>query len=142
MKKYLIIIVSFLLLSSTHCRKGYIVVDDCSNYDYSDCETNKYSTSFIYLSFSISEQYTEIPFELYRGNVDEGELILQDTSKSNELTLEGEFDVFYSVKAKYQNGENSYYVIDGGEAKRWSQKVCDSTCWHYEDLDLDLSLDY
>jgi len=142
MKKFVLLISILIFVSLTHCRKGYITVDDCVEYDYSDCITTKYSTAFIYLNFSLSDKIQKIPFELYKGNIDDGELILRDTSSSKEFTLEGEFDVYYSVKAKYQNGENSYYVIDGGEAKRWSQKVCDSTCWHYEDLELDLSLEY
>ena len=138
-KLLIILLVNMLLISG--CREGYITVDDCYNYDYSDCITMKYSTSFIYMNFSLNDENDNIPYTLYEGSVDNGEVLLQDTAFKENITLEGSFDIPYSVKAEYLVNGEKIYVIDGGTAIRWDQEVCDSTCWHYEDIELDLKLD-
>lgn len=138
-KILLILLVNIFVISG--CREGYITVDDCYNYDYNDCVTIKYSTAFIYMDFTLNNENDKVPYTLYEGSVDNGVMLLQDTASKENITLEGSFDIPYSVKAEYIVNGEKIYVIDGGTAIRWDQEVCDSTCWHYEDIELDLKLD-
>lgn len=142
MKLKFLVISVFLLLFANSCKEGYISVDDCYDYDYNDCITTEYFTSFIYMDFTIDDVNKKVPYTVYEGSVDNGTIIFQDTTTSSEVILEGEFDVPYSVKAEYKKDGKIINVIDGGTAEKWDQNVCDSVCWHYIDIELDLELKY
>lgn len=135
------VLIIFAMLS-VGCKKlkHNISVDDCSEYDYADCDTWDPSYSYIFMEFTINDENPEVPYEIYRGKLEDGNLIHSDTARTKKDSVELDFEIDYTVKAKYKKGGKTIYAIDMDKATKWSQDVCDSTCWHYIDAEVDLRL--
>lgn len=130
-----------LFLAIIGCGKEYINEEniDCEYYDYTDCNTTEPVDGKVTLEFTISNSIRFVPYEVYIGNVDDGKLFFRDTAFNGTETFYLDLGE-YSVKAKYNIDGATKYVVDGGELEKWSQNVCDSTCWHQNELNLKLSI--
>ena len=112
-------------------------VEDCEHYDYADCNSVQPFEADVAFNFSISSKNKMVPFEVYKGYVDDNNLYFKDTSWSDRLIYQLPVNEYWSVKAAYKSGGKTVFVIDGGKLKVHSKKVCDSTCWSVDDLELD-----
>ncbi len=134
------LLITIAFISSSSCGKEYIGGDvDCTYYDYSDCNTNEPQYGKATLNFTINSAVNHIVYDVYSGKVDDGTLVFTDTAFESEVNLYlvlGE----YSVMAKYIIDGKQTFVIDGGELEKWSEDVCDSTCWHQNELELKLTI--
>lgn len=139
MKKSFLLIGLFILFSMPACKKFHAVPDDCMGYDYMDCNTWEPIYAEFRLKFTINHFIKNVPFEIYEGDVNSGQLVLKDTAYLEELIYYLDFSR-YSVKATYELPDKKLIVIDGGEAEKWSNDVCDSVCWSEDSLQLDLQI--
>ncbi len=114
--------------------------EDCYTYDYSDCNTQRPYNTDINLLFSINKDFLWVPFEIYKGTVDQGELLLRDTAWNSKITYTMPIPETYSVRAKYERNGQIIYTIDGAELKATSKQICDSNCWSVDISDFDLML--
>ncbi|RLD66969.1 MAG: hypothetical protein DRI84_03630 [Bacteroidetes bacterium] len=142
--KYVLVFVLFGFLSYLYsCERGGADlpnVEDCENYYYEDCNTVEPFEGNLTLIFSINQQVHSVTFEVYKGNVDDGNLFFSDTSWNSSVDYIVPTNEYYSVKATYQVNGKQLHVIDGGSLRKFSRLVCDSTCWAVDDLSLDLSI--
>lgn len=131
-----------IILLSVSCNKNLFDNKDvdCYTYDYSDCLTSKPYEAEVNLIFSINKDFHRVPFEIYKGNVDNGELLLQDTAWDSKITYVMPIPETYSIRAKYEHNGQIIYAIDGAELKATSKQICDSTCWSVDVTDFDLML--
>ena len=129
-----------LLFSCDASQSDLPDVEDCEHYDYKDCNTVEPYDAEMIINFSISSKTKYVPFEVYKGYVDDQVLLFRDTSWSDQLSYNMPVNERYSIKAKYKKDGKTIYVIDGGKLKVHSKKVCDSTCWSVDHLELDAIL--
>lgn len=131
-----------IVLLSISCNKNSFDNSDvdCYTYDYSDCNTSRPYDTELKLLFSINKDFTWVPFEIYKGNVDDGELILRDTAWNSTITYIMPIPEKYSVRAKYERNGQIIYAIDGSKLEATSKQICDSSCWSVDETEFDLML--
>lgn len=131
-----------IVLISISCNKNSLNSSnvDCTTYNYSDCSTSEPYETELNLLFSINNDFAWVPFEIYKGNVDDGELILRDTAWNSKITYVMPIPEKYSVRAKYERDGKIIYTIDGAELKATSTQICDSICWTVDNAEFDLML--
>ncbi|RUA24106.1 MAG: hypothetical protein DSY76_08380 [Bacteroidetes bacterium] len=131
---------TLLLFSCDAVRSDLPNVEDCGTYDYNDCNTIQPTEAEVLINFSISSKVKYVPFEVYEGYVDDQVLRFRDTAWADQLSYYLPVDKRWSVKAKYLQNEKTIYVIDGGKLYTHHKKVCDSTCWSVDKLELNAIL--
>jgi hypothetical protein len=131
-----------MILLSVSCKKGSFDSSDvdCYTYDYSDCSTTRPYDTELNLLFTINKEFTWVPFEIYKGTVDKGELILRDTAWDNKITYIMPIPETYSVRAIYEINGQTIYAVDGDKLEAASKQICDSTCWSVDITNFDLML--
>lgn len=128
-----------IILALTACYKSSSP-EDCTIYDYSDCNTLEPLAQTIDLSFSINKYIKKIPYVVYEGYVDTGKELFRDTATQSSVSFTGNFDVYYSVKAEYIIDGKKIFAIDGGKMKKTETVKCDSVCWDVRGASFDLNL--
>lgn len=120
------------------CRDNYYV-EDCNNYNYSDCNTTEPSLAGLNIKLTINAQNPEVLIEIFKGKYEENNLVY------SELVNVEKFSVllppsYYSVRATYRKGNETVYAIDGDKCKINYTQVCDSLCWDTDEGYLNLEL--
>ena len=130
------------IILSTSCNKDSAKYSDvdCDTYDYSDCQSIEPVETDLKLLFTINKNYSWVPFEIYKGSVDKGELVLRDTAWNSTITYVMPIPEKYSVKAIYELNGQTIYTIDGAKLEATSVPVCDSNCWSVAVSEFDLRL--
>ncbi|MCB0804487.1 MAG: hypothetical protein KDC05_01740 [Bacteroidales bacterium] len=99
-----------------------------------DCE-NCYRAKPEYVSlnavFTINSENPFVPLTVYVGDVENGEVDWIDTAYQEDYWLDVLPDRYYSVKAKYKDGNNTIFVIDGDKVKlKYTETSCDAACYY------------
>lgn len=110
-----------------------------------DCDSCYKSISeevSIELKVTIDDENNFVPITLYKGNIDNGEIILTDTSYSNTYYTQAlEIGENYSAIAKYSHGGRVIYAVDGRELrKKYIKNSCNEPCYILQGDVLDLRL--
>jgi hypothetical protein len=139
--KYLSLILLIFTLLSFSCKK-YSSTEDCTTYDYADCNTIQPLDGILYMKFTINATYKKVPFVVYKGFVDSGDenIIYRDTAYTADYNVLVDFGKYYSVKAEYSLNGNKVFAVDGDEIKKWKVEKCDSTCWETQERTFHLTL--
>jgi hypothetical protein len=114
--------------------------EDCDTYNYYDCNTIEPYEAELKLTFSISKNITKVAFEIYKGRIEENNIIIRDTAFSTKLSYTLEIPEYYSVRAKYEVDGKTIYTVDGVKMDKKSVQKCDSICWKDSNKELDLTL--
>ncbi len=138
MKKTVFIFLLLLGFTSA-CKKWMAQPDDCESYDYSNCVTTEPMLTSATLYFSINNEIQKVPFTIYLGKIEDNNVLFRDTAYNSRVYYDLNFTI-YSVKAEYRLQGKTVYVVDGAEAEKWSNNICDSTCWGWDTLVFDLML--
>jgi len=138
MKKQ-IIITTFILLLFGGCKKTMMEPDDCLSYDYHDCNTIEPQFADATFKFTLNGQIPYVPFIIYKGDIEDNTPVFYDTAFSSNVYYYLDFGK-YSIKATYHINGKTIYVIDGALAEKWNNQICDSTCWGWDSLVLDLQI--
>ncbi|NLJ06032.1 MAG: hypothetical protein GX437_00025 [Sphingobacteriales bacterium] len=134
--RYILLVLIISAFSACHT----ISVDDCSTYDFSDCQTRKPDSALVSVTFSSSKMTPEIYIELFRGKTDHGEKIDSGYFSEGFTEFLLPVDQEYSAKAYYFKGKDTIITIDGCYLNRDYVKVCDSVCWEVNNPVLKLKL--
>jgi hypothetical protein len=131
-------IVSFMLLVTLiGCNEKIFTGDVNCN----DCYTEKPDSVDLIVHISIDND--TIPVVLYKGTIDEGELIDTFDCWENIVYFYVKADEYYSAKAIYKTSNHYVFAVDGIEQKlKKVSSTCDEACWVIEDVDLFLELKY
>lgn len=113
---------------------------DCSTYDYSDCNTSKPTEGRFYMDFTINAENTSVPLIIYKGKLEQNDIIVIDTIVSQHYDTLLPIDNYYTATAKYKKGSSVIIAVDGGKISRKSKTNCDSTCWEVKTYTADLRL--
>ncbi len=130
-----IFIISIILIYS--CDQDVFVFDvNCD-----ECYVIKPDSAELIVSVTINEENPYVPLVFYKGVVEDSIVDWVDTTRDETLYLLAEMDEFYSVEAKYKNGEKTIIAIDGDKLKTSRvSDVCDSDCWVIKGGILDVRL--
>jgi hypothetical protein len=114
MKKVIIILLTtFAALAPISCEDSVLLVD-CNN-----CIDSLPDLIKLEIKVTIDSENNYVPVTLYRGNIDNGEIISNDISyNSIYYTTFVEFGEIYSAVAKYSKGGRVIYAVDGRLLKK------------------------
>jgi hypothetical protein len=137
MKKALIILLTtFAAIVPISCEDLTLLVD-CNN-----CYESLPDLLNLEIKVSIDSENSYIPVTLYRGNIDNGVVISNDTAyNSVYYTKDVEFGENYSAVAKYSRGGRIIYAVDGRFLKKkLDRSSCSNPCYTVSGDVLDLRL--
>ena len=123
----------FILAASFSCTKiEDTTPEDCSTYDYSDCNLTEPMHAEVSIAFTINTTHKKIPFKIYKGYLDDGVILLSDTSSTSNKTFYLPQNQYYTVEAEYIVNNTKIIAVDGFNFKKSSNLKCDSLCWSTE----------
>lgn len=137
MKNILLIIVALCFAFS--CDDQY---SECTEEDYANCVTTKPDEAEMIVDVTINDENPQVPLMIYKGKLDDGNVIALDTAKDEEFRRFFPVDQYYTVTAKYQAGDKTVMAVDGNKMYKESRVLCDSTCWDIKGGIYDLRLKY
>jgi len=126
--KLISILLVFLILAGLSCDRP-AEPEDCADYDYSDCNTTEPQSGKITLLVTVNKKITSVPVSVYKGQVDEGKLLLKDTLDAELKKYDMPVDEYYSVIAYYDINGRKIKAVSGGKLKLNVYPVCDSICY-------------
>lgn len=135
-------IIIFLILLSIFlpysCEDSIILVDCNECYSLKEV-SNGYS---IEIKVTIDSENKAVPITLYRGDIDNGEIISEEIAYSSTYFTELlEFGNHYSAIAKYFHKGRTIFTVDGKMLKKkYEKSSCDNPCYIIQGDVLDLRL--
>jgi len=126
MKKItLLLLTSITILIPNSCEDSIIFVDCTKCFE---ALSQKYNLE---LKVSIDKENDFVPITLYRGDIDNGEIIAEDTAYSpNYYTQDVAFGEHYSAIAKYSHNGRIIYAVDGKKLrKKLDKNSCSNPCY-------------
>jgi hypothetical protein len=85
------------------------------------------------IRFTINEDFTMVPFILYRGDFEANQIDWIDTSYTSTFDIWVRTDQKYSVKAKYRKEDKTLYAVDDGRVKVLHvTNACEEDCYVIE----------
>ncbi len=127
----------FLILALLSCDEKFFTGDvDCD-----ECYADEPDKADLVIKLTLNYKYRTVPFTVYKGNMEDNEIVLQDTVDYSPVYVYVPVDQKYSVKAEYEYEGNVLYVVDGTNLKIKSvADACDEKCYVIENEDLDASI--
>ena len=112
--------------------------DDC---DWTiTCDTVRPDSSWLDLELTINSDNPWVAVQIFDGKVDEGTLVVTDTTSDATSSYFLPTSTRYSVRATYKEGLLTTHVVDGGRLDYDSFTNCDDRCYQNKVLTLDLTL--
>lgn len=115
---------------------------ECVDADYSSCDTWEPYWGELDIDLTIDENNKNIPVTIYKGKIEENDVIKQCTIRTPKLYYEVPLDEYYTVKAEYKHEGKTIFAVDGDEIYKSSRDYCDSTCWEIKGGYYHLELKY
>jgi len=137
MKKSIILILTlFAILTPYSCE------DSSLFFDCDKCYTSIVDKYSIELKVTINSENHFIPITFYRGDIDKGEIIFEDTIESMPYRTElVNFGEHYSAIARYSHNGRTIYAVDGKMLrKKLDESSCSEPCYVISGDILDLRL--
>ncbi|MFA4850918.1 MAG: hypothetical protein WC868_11230 [Bacteroidales bacterium] len=113
---------------------------DCSTYNYSDCNTREPFDGKLYINLSINSGNPAVPITIYKGKLEDNDVILKDTVTTDKYDTLLPIDNYYTVTAKYKKGNTVIVAVDGDKISKSKSKTCDSTCWSVKTASVNVKL--
>ena len=135
-KVILLLLTTFVAIVPIACEDSTLIIN-CNK-----CFESLSDKMSLEIKLTIDSQNSFVPITFYRGNIDEGEILLRDTSYfSIYNTPKVEFNQVYSAVAKYSKGGRVIFVVDGRVLKKKLDKnSCSNPCYVIQGDVLDLRL--
>jgi hypothetical protein len=131
--------IAFLGFAGWSCKGWDSNSSDC---DYSDCTSERPDFGELYMTFSINEENSKVPYTVFLGDREEGIVFFRDSAVSRTVVLEVPVNYYYTVEAHYLVDGKSWIAVDGDKVKRKSYTECDSTCYYVPDGVIKLRLTF
>jgi len=138
LKITIFLILTFLFITLQSCYTHN--VDDCTQYDYSDCITKRPDSAIVRIKYTVSRFHPSVPLQIFKGKIDNNLLIYSDTLTDGLLKILLPVNEYYSARVYYINPGDTIIAIDGDKLKLWKEHVCDSVCWSTNEPVIDLRL--
>ena len=103
--------------------------DDCSTYDYSNCNTIEPSFGDVVVFVTVNKTITSVPICVYKGKIDENIILLRDTLTMELERYELPVNEYYSVAAYYNIDGRKICAVSGGKLSMKGYQICDSICY-------------
>lgn len=135
----LYLIISVVLLSvalGTNCRKRYAT--DCE--PSSSCNQIPIDSGDVTIKLTYSNGNAGVPVILYKGNIEDNEILWADTVYTNQITFYLPNRERYSAEAYYQVGNQKIIALDGKKLKQNSTNDCGAKCYTESSISLDVEL--
>jgi hypothetical protein len=123
-----------VVIFSTQCRKRYAT--DCEPSTF--CNQEPIDSGEVHIDISYIEGGAGIPVILYRGNIEDNEILWADTVFTNRITFYLPNKTRYAAEAYYQVGSQLYITLDGKKLKQKTTNDCGATCYSESSITLDL----
>lgn len=122
----LTLIIIILVLLSWSCGEKIFTGDvDCD-----ECYTGKPDKLDLVINVTLNSRYKFVPVTVYKGDVEDNEVVAIDTAWSSPLYVYVPVDEKYSVKAEYKKDGTTLFVIDGTKPKaKLVTNACDEECY-------------
>lgn len=133
---FVFILISFL----TGCDKP--IVQDCENYDFSDCDLDEPEWGFLIIDVTINDENTKVPIVIYKGYMEDNIIEWEDTATTSKYEIDVSLNQYYSVVATYKSGDKTILAVDGDYFEKKRVKVCDERCWIIKGGEYNLELKY
>ena len=106
-----------------------------------ECYYPEPDTADLILNFTINDENPYVPYQLFIGNAESGELDWTDTAYSETVYLAAAVNKDYSLKAFYKRDGIVVVSVDGDRLKTTrTSDVCDTECYIIKGGILDLRL--
>ena len=140
MKKIIPYILLFFVIFITNCDDDFPNVDDCYDYDYSDCNTSKPTEGDLIIKLTINDENPEVPIIIFKGNYDNKDTLRKILYDDELLRVSLKVEEYYSVTVEYKSGNKTITAVDGDNIKIIKRYVCDSVCYGVKEGKVDLRL--
>lgn len=112
-----------------------------SGFSCSDCYNPEPDSADLIINLTIDSENQEVPLTVYKGEVEDGNIIFSDTVSNNKIYVYTETDEFYSAVAHYTVDEKKIHAYDGSKMiTRAHYDECDVECWTIHGGRLDMKL--
>lgn len=114
--------------------------DNCTQWDYNRCKTEKPSDGTILIKLTVNSQYPNVEVKLFDGDFEKNILLLTSNATHKQQLYTMPHSQNYSATATYIKGQDTLVVVNGGRLKVESYQMCELTCYEAGELILDLRL--
>ncbi len=133
----LTIIFITLVMFSASCNEKVFTGDVNCN----DCYTDKPDNADLVIDLSVNGQYPRVPFVIYKGDMEQKDIVAIDTAYSSPFYVNVSVGTLYSIRAEYKKGNKTVYAVDGTKIKvLLVTGACDKDCYVIENTNLDVRL--
>ncbi len=109
--------------------------------DCSECYQEEPDSADLIIIFTINEENDSVPFTVFRGKVEDGNVEFTDTATTSTWYVYVPVNEYYSVQATYKTGTKTVVAIDGEKLRtRLVVDECDRECYVIRDGKYDLKL--
>jgi hypothetical protein len=106
-----------------------------------ECYTEKPDKSDLVIDVTINYKYPEVPIVVYRGDMENQDIIATDTATYTPYYVYVPVGETYSVRAEYNQDSITTFAVDGTHLKALSvSDACDSKCYVIANDKLDVRL--
>ncbi|NOU19936.1 MAG: hypothetical protein HOO91_20445 [Bacteroidales bacterium] len=131
----LIFIILISVLIPYSCEDSTFIVDCDKCYEALSQDIN------LELKITIDVSNQNVPITLYRGKIDNGEIILEDTTSLSSYYKSVVAGEYYSAVARYVHNGRVIYAVDGRELKiKLEKSACNEACYTIHGSILDLRI--
>ena len=126
-----------LLILAGSCNEKIFTADvNCD-----ECYIDKPEKADLVIALTINYKYPRVPLVIYKGNVEDNNIVATDTADSSPYYLYVPTEEYYSVKAEYAKGSVKTYAVDGTHLKSLAvSDACDSRCYVITNEKIDVQL--
>ena len=138
--KYLILFLSILLFF-TNCNETYTYDDDECN--YYNCDPIEPFDAILYIGYTKNEQNPALEIIIMQGKFETQQIldtIRTEDSTSTQIEILMPINQYYTVMAKYIDGQDTIIAIDGDMIEKDSYYECDSLCWKFNNGKINVKL--
>jgi len=114
--------------------------DEGKGYAPADCQRVKPGTGYLIVQCTVNNAHPSVPIKMYRGDYDQGIVVLRDTLAAPETEFEMPVGTRYSVMATYLSGADTVLVLDTAELSVDSDDYEDATCYYVKTKRIDVRL--
>jgi hypothetical protein len=108
------------------------------NVDCDKCYTDSPAEADLAIDLSVNNKYPRVPVMVFRGDVEDNNVVLIDTADSSPYYVTVAVEERYSVKAEYKKDSTVLYVVDGTKLKvKLVSDACDQECYVIEGEKMD-----
>jgi hypothetical protein len=131
------ILMALLMILCGSCNEKIYTGDvDCE-----ECYTEEPENADLIIELTISNRYPRVPIVIYKGNVEDNQVIYVDTVDYSPVYAYVPVDRKYSVKAEYKKDDKTLFAVDGTKLSvKVVSNACEESCYVIDNEKLDARL--